>query len=275
MLTFLFDLDGVIYRDREPVPGAASTIAALRAAGHRVLFATNNGTSRREEFVARMAGVGVPATIDELGTSGYATAQYLRTRPTPPARTLVIGAAALQAELAAAGLRAAMAPLSEDDWAAQPPDCVVVSLDRQFTYQKLAQAQRAVLRGAALVATNRDPQFPGSDGIYPGAGSMVAAVEAACRQQAVAIGKPAPLLYQMLLEATGADAGRTIVVGDNLLTDIAAAAAMGLPSILVLTGVSRREDVAQAQAKPDLVVATLPEMLDRDLEALLRRAAGQ
>ncbi|HWE62341.1 MAG TPA: HAD-IIA family hydrolase [Chloroflexota bacterium] len=275
MLTFLCDLDGVIYRDREPVPGAAPTIAALRAAGHRVLFATNNGTSRREEFVARLAQVGVPATIEELGTSGYATTQYLRTLPRPPARVLVIGAEALRAELEAGGLHALLAPLPDGARIAPDhvPDCVVVSLDRQFTFQKLAQAQQAVLHGALLVATNRDPQFPGADGIYPGAGSIVAAVETACQQQAIAIGKPEPLLYQMLLQATGADLARTIVVGDNLQTDIAAAAAMDLPSVLVLTGVSRREDVAHAPAKPTLVVQTLPELLTYDLESLIRRPA--
>jgi 4-nitrophenyl phosphatase len=269
VLTFLCDLDGVIYRDREPVPGAAETIAALRAAGHRVLFATNNGTRSRAEFIQRLAEVGVPATEDELGTSGYATAQYLRGRLEPRAQVLVIGAEALRAELETAGLRAAMAPLGDAAWAARRPECVVVSLDRQFTYQKLAQAQRAVLQGALLVATNRDPQFPGADGLYPGAGSIVAAVETACQQRAVAIGKPEPLLYQMLLEAAGADPARTIVVGDNLLTDITAAAAMSLPSVLVLTGISRREDVAQAPARPTLIVERLPELLDHDLEALL------
>lgn len=269
MLTFLCDLDGVIYRDREPVPGAAEAIAALRAAGHRVLFATNNGTRRRDEFVQRLAEVGVPAGVEDLGTSGYATAQYLRGRLAPQARVLVIGAEALRAELDAAGLRADMAPLGDDAWAARPPDCVVVSLDRQFTYQKLAQAQRAVLRGALLMATNRDPQFPGADGLYPGAGAIVAAVETACQQRAVAIGKPEPLLYQMLLEATGADPARTIVVGDNLLTDVAAAVAMRLPSILVLTGISRREDVAHAAVTPTLVVERLTELVGRDLEALL------
>jgi 4-nitrophenyl phosphatase len=268
MLTFLFDLDGVIYRDREPMPGAAETVAALRAAGHRVLFATNNGTSSRQEFVDRMAHVGVPTTVADLATSGYATAIYLSTLPEPPRAALVVGSAALQAELTAVGIDARRAPVA--DACSFKPDCVVVSLDREFSYQRLAEAQFAVLRGAMLVATNRDPQFPGADRLYPGAGSIVAAVETACRQQATAIGKPGPILYQMLLRSAGADLARTIVVGDNLVTDIAAAEAMNLPSVLVLTGVTRREDLLQPPVRPSLVVETLPEMLNHDLESLLR-----
>ena len=94
MRTFLFDLDGVIYRDREPMPGAAATVAALRAAGHRVLFATNNATHSRADFVERLASVGVPAGIEEIGTSSYATACYLQALEPMPATVLVIGSEA-------------------------------------------------------------------------------------------------------------------------------------------------------------------------------------
>lgn len=273
MLTFLFDIDGVIYRDREPMPGAAGTVAALRDAGHRVLFATNNGTRSRAEFLERLASVGVQATLDELGTSAYATARYLRELPTPADTAYVVGAEALKAELAGAGIRAVDAavrtPATPEGAVVEQPDCVVVSLDRLFSYERLAQAQHAVLHGALLVATNRDPQFPGAGGLRPGAGSIVAAVETACKRKAIAIGKPESLLYRMLLRASGADVQRTIVVGDNLITDIAAAAAMNLPSVLVLTGISQRADVAPSPVKPTLIVETLPEMLTHDLEALL------
>lgn len=273
MLTFLCDLDGVIYRDHEPVPGAAEAVAVLRTLGHRVLFATNNGTRSRAEFAVRMAAVGVPATEDEIATSGYAMARYLRTLAVPPTTALVLGSAALQAELDAVGIRMWHASPPEGDPAeTEPragPDCVVVSLDRTFTYERLALAQHAVLAGALLVATNRDPQFPGADRLYPGAGSLVAAVEAACQKQAVAIGKPGTLLYEMLLQAAGADPRRTIVIGDNLITDIAAAEAMHLASILVLTGIARREDLAGSAIQPSLVVERLTDLLSQDLEALV------
>jgi phosphoglycolate/pyridoxal phosphate phosphatase family enzyme len=266
MITFLFDLDGVIYRDREPVPDAADAVAALRAAGHRILFATNNATRRRSEFVERIVDAGVPAEIRDLATSASATAQYLRTLPHPPRTALIVGSDALAAELAEVGIRVLDPAASQGE----QPDVVIASLDRLFTYEKLARAQSAVLAGALLVATNRDPQFPGANGtVRPGAGSIVAAVETACRRSAISIGKPGPLLYQALLGATGADPAQTIVVGDNLETDIAAAQAMSLASVLVLTGLSKRTDIAASAAKPTLVVETLAELASRDPHELL------
>ena len=265
MITFLCDLDGVIYREREPVPGAAEAVAALREAGHHFLFATNNATRLREEFIERLASVGVPATLDAIATSASATARYLRSLSRPPASALVIGSEALETELAAVGIQVV------DGEDGERPDCVVVSLDRRFNYERLARAQKAVLAGALLVATNRDPQFPGANGrLLPGAGSIVAAVETATRQTATAIGKPGSLLYQMLLEDSGADLARTIVVGDNLLTDITAAAAMDLPSVLVLTGISSRADLVASPDQPTCIVERLTDLLSYDLGTLLR-----
>jgi 4-nitrophenyl phosphatase len=233
------------------------------------LFATNNATRLRSEFVARLAEVGVPATVDELATSASATAVYLRRLETAPETALVIGADALAIELAGAGIATWDEPNGR-------PDCVVASLDRQFTYDKLARAQQAVLQGALLVATNRDPQFPGAHGrLWPGAGSVVAAVETACRRTAISIGKPGPLLYRTLLESAGADVRRTIVVGDNLETDIAAAVAMNLPSVLVLTGISQRDDIPVAPAKPTIVIDRLTELLGYDLEKLVASAVSR
>jgi 4-nitrophenyl phosphatase len=272
MITFLFDLDGVIYRDNDRVPGAADAIAALRAAGHRILFATNNATRLRSEFAEKIRAAGVPADVEDIATSVSATVRYLTTLPNPPKTALVVGSEALASELANAGIRSVDMPAPEDE----RPDVVVVGLDRKFTYAKLARAQLAVHAGAMLVATNRDPQFPGSNGrLWPGSGSIVAAVEAACRKTAISIGKPGPLLYQALLESTGGDAARTIVVGDNLETDIAAAEAMSLPSVLVLTGIAQRKDVATSPVKPTIVVETLADLGSYDLEELLQRRGGR
>jgi len=268
VITFLFDLDGVIYRDREPVPGAAEAVAGLRAAGHTILFATNNATHGRQEFIARLAAVGVPAELDQIATSASATAAYLHQLPHPPATALVVGAPSLAAELEAVGIRVTRASDEED--LGDQPDCVVASLDRQISYPRLAQAQAAVLGGASLIATNRDPQFPGAHGrLWPGAGSIVAAIETACRTTATVIGKPGPLLYQTLLRAHDIDPRRVIVVGDNLETDIPGAVALNLASVLVLTGISTRADLATSATKPTLVVENLTELLHLDLEGLL------
>ncbi len=271
MNTFIFDLDGVIYRDRERVPFAAEAIAALRAAGHRILFATNNATRLRAEFAERIAEAGVPARPEDIATSASATAEYLRALDIPPQTALVVGSEALKTELEAVGIRVYDAAV---DLGLQP-DVVVAGLDRHFTYEKLARVQQAVLRGATLVATNRDPQFPGANGrIWPGAGAIVAALEAACRQPAVSIGKPGPLLYRTLLASAGADPVRTIVVGDSLVTDIPAAAAMGLASVLVLTGVTTRAELTTSTIEPTLVVENLAELAAIDTDRLLQPRAA-
>ena len=271
MITFIFDLDGVIYRDREPVPSAAEAIGTLRAAGHRILFATNNATRRRTEFAERIASVGVAARPEEIATSASATAEYLRTLEPRPRSSMIIGSEALMAEIEAVGIRAVDAAVESDE----QPGVVVVSLDRSFTYEKLARAQQAVLRGALLVATNGDPQFPGANGrIWPGAGSIVAAMEAACRRPAFFIGKPSSLLYKTLLSATGAEPTQTIVVGDSLVTDIPAATAMGLASVLVLTGVTTRAELAASDIKPTIVLENLAELAALDPNTLLQPHAA-
>ena len=117
------------------MPGAAGAVASLRAAGHRILFATNNATQRRDEFVAKLARVGVPAAVDDLATSASATARYLATLAKPPASALVIGAAALASDLQDAGIHIVNVESADTE----QPDCVVASLDRDFTYRKLAQ----------------------------------------------------------------------------------------------------------------------------------------
>ncbi len=253
MSTFIFDLDGTVYRDNVPLPGARETIEALRGRGHRVLFASNNSTMTRATYVQRLAAMGIAVEPDGLETSGHATGLYLRDLPRPPRSLLILGAEAFGEEIASTGLEARMD-------GAPPVDAVVVGLDRAFTYARLAAAQAAVLAGAHLVASNRDPQFPAHDGLQPGAGSLVAAVETATQTSAVTIGKPEPHMYRHLMEATGADPRTTVVVGDSLLTDIAAAVPLGLYSVLVLTGVSAAPS-GDSQTRPSLVLPSVADLI--------------
>jgi HAD superfamily hydrolase (TIGR01450 family) len=253
MSTFILDLDGTVYRDDVPLPGARETIEALRTAGHRVLFASNNSTHTRADYARRLGGMGLTIEPDGLATTGYATGRYLHSLPAPPRSLLVIGTQGLTQEILAAGLQARTDGVP-------PIDAVVVGLDRGFTFARLAAAQAAVLAGARLVATNRDPQFPGRDGITPGCGALVAAVEVAAQATAVTVGKPEPYLYQSLIEATGADPRRTVVVGDSLKSDIAAAIPLGLYNVLVLTGVSAAP-AARTTPQPDLVLPSLAELI--------------
>ena len=253
MSTFIFDLDGTVYRDDVVLPGARETIATLRRRGHHVLFANNNSTRTRDEYARKLAQMGLTIEPGGLVTSAYATGVYLCSLPEPPRSLLLIGAASLGEEIAAAGLEARMDGVP-------PVDAVVVGLDRAFTYARLAAAQAAVLAGARLVATNRDPQYPGREGLAPGAGSLVAAVETAAQTTAVTVGKPEPHMYRALLDAAGADPRTTVVVGDSMQTDIAAALPLGLYSVLVLTGVSAAP-AADARPQPNLVVPSVADLI--------------
>ena len=254
MSTFIFDLDGTIYRDDAPLPGARETVAELRARGHRVLFGTNNATRTRADYMAKLEALGFAVEPRGVAGSAYTTGLYLRDLPDPPRSLLLLGAPALAQEIAAAGLAARMD-------GTPPIDAVVVGLDRAFTYERLAAALAAVLAGARLFATNRDPQFPGREGLAPGAGAIVAAVETACQRTATTIGKPEPYLYSALMRATGADPATTVVVGDSMLTDIPAAAPLGLYSVLVLSGVSTAAPPSDASIQPNLVLPSVSGLI--------------
>lgn len=253
MSTFIFDLDGTVYRDDVVLPGARETIEALRARGHRVLFASNNSTHTRADYARRLAAMGLTIEPDGLATSGYATGLYLRNLPDLPMSLLIVGTQGLADEIAAAGLEARMDGVP-------PIDAVVVGLDRTFTFARLTAAQAAVLAGARLIATNRDPQFPGHDGITPGCGALVAAVEVAAQTTATTVGKPEPYLFRALMDATHADPSTTVVVGDSLKSDIAAAVPLGLYSVLVLTGVSAAP-APGTSPQPNLVLPSVADLI--------------
>jgi 4-nitrophenyl phosphatase len=260
-MLLLVDLDGVVYRGASPIPGVAAVLADRAARGDTVVYVTNNSMHYRADYVARLSGMGAPVSPDRVVSSARATALYLagpEIRP-PVRRVLAVGAGGLERECRDAGLdvvtaaHAATRQAQEgiDGWdAAGHPDAVVVGLDPQFTYQRLAVAVDCVTRGARFVATNLDPVFPTERGTRPGAGSIVAAVQAGARTTPVSIGKPAPLLLEMAIRAAGSGLSRedAVMIGDGLATDLAAANGLGIPCVLMLTGVTTRE---QAEALPD------------------------
>jgi 4-nitrophenyl phosphatase len=141
------------------------------------------------------------------------------------------------------------------------PDWVIVGLDRHLTYERLTVAALALQRGARFLATNGDTSLPTERGLVPGAGAILAALTATTGQQPIVIGKPQPLMLQLAMEAVGGSLEDTIMLGDRLDTDIGAAEALGIPSILVLTGVSTRSDLAYSRVQPTLVVETLDELM--------------
>ena len=280
-MLLLVDLDGVVYLGAAPVPGVAAVLAARAALGDTVVYVTNNSMHYRADYVTRLSGMGAPVTPDRVVSSARATALYLADIG-GVRRVLVVGAGGLERECRDVGLDVVTAAQAAtrhareglDGWdAAGAPDAVVVGLDPQFTYQKLTVAVDCVRRGARFIATNRDPVYPTDRGMRPGAGTIVAAVAAGAEIVPVSIGKPAPLLLEMAARAAGMAVGDAVMVGDGVATDLAAAVALGIPCVLMLTGVSSRADVdALPHERRPAALAADADALAVALDAISRRA---
>lgn len=257
MSTFIFDLDGTLYLEDDLLPGARDTVEGLRAAGHRVLFASNNTSLTHAAYLRKLEGFGIAVEPDGLATASQGTVAYLTARPRLRS-VLVLGSPALREDLAAAGLA-----VREDT--ERPVDAVVVGRDDRFSYPRLRMAQDAVFAGACLIATDGDRHVPHRDGLQPGTAVIAAAVEAACFTSATVIGKPEPALLRSLMARAGAAPATTVVVGDSIATDIAAAAALGLYSVYVLSGIAqfRPEPLTRAPSLTLPSVASLIPALQR------------
>ncbi len=239
---FLFDLDGVLYRGDEAVPGAAEALAGLRRRGKRVAFLTNNSGRTPEAVAERLRRLGIDASPGEVVTSALATADLLAARGTRTA--FVIGEEGVRRALADAGIEVR-------DGDPERVDVVVVGWDRAADYAKLRRAALLVQRGAGLVATNADPAYPAPDGLWPGAGALLAAVTTTTGAVPEVVGKPHAPLFLRALERVGD--GRPLVVGDRLDTDIAGARALGWDALLVLTGVTDEARLMASEIRPTYV----------------------
>ena len=243
----LLDLDGVLYRWPDAIPGAADAVAALRGAGKRLAFVTNNSSRTPAQVAERLGSVGVNASPEEVVTSALATATSLSERGVRSA--FVVGEEGLVEALADAGIETVHEP-------GDGPDVVVVGFDRGVDYMKLKDASILVERGISLVASNADPSFPAPGGeSWPGAGALLAAIETTTGSRGEVFGKPQAPLFERALASAGG--GRPLVVGDRLDTDIAGAVGLGWDSALVLTGATRRDEVEGSPWRPTIVLDDL------------------
>ncbi len=258
----IFDLDGVIWRGHTPIAGAVEAVLRLRGSGRRCLYATNNSRLLQSEFAARLREIGLELADEEVVTSSTATAWHLERRfQTRPFTAYVVGEHGIKAELGRVG--AQVLGEEEADLTARA-DAVVVGIDRFFSYEKLRLAQKFLLRGAAFVATNADWTFPTEDGVVPGAGSIVAAVQAASQTEPAIIGKPSPAMLLGCLERFGLHARTCVMVGDRLDTDIACGHRAGMRAVWVATGVHTRQQAERAsgEEKPDALFEGLAQLAE-------------
>nr|MBA3728902.1 HAD-IIA family hydrolase [Actinomycetota bacterium] len=259
----LLDLDGVIYRGHAPIEGAAATLSRLRELGIPRLFLTNNSSRTPGEVARSLRTLGIEAEPKEVLTSGVATAALLRRQGLAGATAFVIGEAGVREPLEEAGLRLARGE-------PRTADLVVVGLDRSVDYAKLRTAALLLQRGARLVATNSDISYPAPDGLWPGAGAILAAVTTATGAVPEVVGKPERPLFREAAEATGATS--PLVVGDRLETDVAGAEGMGWDSLLVMSGASTLADLIGLPHEPTYIGRDVSSLLDDRPPARFRQA---
>jgi HAD superfamily hydrolase (TIGR01450 family) len=240
----LLDLDGCVWVGDEATAGAVEALTALRAAGKGIAFVTNDSQLLTEEYVRKLWRLGFKASVEEVVTVGGAL-QFVLAERFQGRSAVVIGSAALRRHVEAAGLR-----IVNGTAFASRADVVVVAFHSQFDYDELRQATQAALRGAFLIGSNRDATFPAADGLWPGSGAVIAAVETASGRTVQTVGKPEPTLVQTALDRLGP--GRALMIGDRVDADLGAAHAAGIDGAIVLTGASDRE-TAEAATKPSPV----------------------
>jgi 4-nitrophenyl phosphatase len=249
----VLDLDGVVYRGTVLLPGAARFLAWLREREIPFAFLTNNSTRSPREYVEHLRRLGVAAEEAQVVTSALCAAALLRSWGLA-GPVLVVGGAGLREAVQEAGFELTDGPEAE---------AVVVGLDVDLTYARLRAACAAIRRGARLVATNLDPVLPVEGELWPGAGALVAAIRTATGREPVVVGKPEAYPFQMTLERLGTRPEDTLMVGDQIATDVVGAARLGMRTALVLTGVTSRDDLRNGPVQPDLVAADLEELLAR------------
>ncbi len=241
----ILDMDGVLWRGDQPLGDLPALFARLQALGLRWVFVTNNATRSPADYVRKLARFGVTARPEQILNAALAALAALRERwPQGNAVVHVLGEGPLQRMLAAAGFQVTTGPQA---------DAVVAALDRSCTYAKLEQATYALRGGAWFIGTNPDRSYPTPQGLAPGAGALLAALEAASDVKPTIVGKPEPWLFRLALAHLDAQPHRVLMVGDRLETDILGAQRLGIPAALVLSGVTTRQQAEAWQPPPHLI----------------------
>lgn len=246
---FLIDMDGVIYKGTEVIPGAPEFIQQLTRQGIPFLFLTNNSQRTRRDVATKLIRMGFKVEEENIFTCAMATARFLA-KQKPDGTAFVIGEGGLLNALHSNGY-------SIVD---HEPDYVVVGEGRSFTCEMIETAVQMVMNGAKLVATNPDPNCPTPKGLRPGCGAIVAIIEKATGIASFSVGKPSPVMMREARKELGLTADETTMVGDTMETDILGGVQMGYRTVLVLTGGTRREDLIRYAYRPDVIVESIADL---------------
>jgi len=251
---FLIDMDGVIYKGSQMLPGADRFIAGLRERGIPFLFLTNNSQRTRRDVATKLRRLGIEAFEEDIFTCAMATARFLA-KQKPHGTAYVIGEGGLLQALYQNGYS-----VVDHD-----PDYVVVGEGRTLTLEQMETAVRMILDGAKLIATNLDPNCPTQHGTRPGCGAFVAMLEAATGTKAFSVGKPSPVMMRQARKELNLSTDDVIMVGDTMETDVLGGVQMGYRTVLVLTGSTRLDDLTGYAYRPDLVVDSIADLCDHEL----------
>lgn len=249
----ILDMDGVLWTDTQPIGNLPTVFARMRELGIRISVATNNATRTGDQHRLKLAGFGVELEPWQLVSSPQAAGFYLKKKHPQGGPIYVVGEDNLASALKEYGL------VHTEN--ASEVLAVVVGLDYHLTYAKLRQAGLLIRAGAEFIGTNPDRTLPTPEGLIPGAGSILAALEAATDVRPVIAGKPSPALFELAMERMGTRPDNTLVVGDRLDTDIAGGQKVGCLTALVLSGVTTREDAAAWAPQPDIISANLEALI--------------
>jgi NagD protein len=247
--SYLCDMDGVLVLGSQPIPGANEFIDRLQQAGAKFLVLTNNSLYTQRDLQARLQRIGLNVPATSIYTSALATAQFLQTQH-PGGSAYVIGEAGLTTALHDVGY------IITD----HAPDYVVIGETTAYSFERITHAMRLVAAGARFIATNPDVSGPGDGGLVPATGAVTALIAAATGVQPYFVGKPNPLMMRTALRTIDAHSEDSVMIGDRMDTDIIVGTESGLETILVLTGVTRREDVARHPYRPTHIVASVAEI---------------
>lgn len=248
-MRYLFDLDGTVYRGSTGIESAIAFIHELQAAGNEPFYLTNNSSMTREQLQSKLAKIGVNAPVSHIYSSALATVKYVETNY-PEATVRIVGADGIQQAFAEAGFSVV---------ASGQADVLVMGMDRQMTYEKLAELCIVVQQGAVLIGTNGDIRFPMEEGFVPGNGSLVNLIGNVSRVEPIFIGKPSPVMLELIAADHGLSKDEMVMVGDNYDTDIMCGIRFGCRTIHVNTGVTPQNEVLTRDEQPTVCVESLAE----------------
>jgi NagD protein len=246
------DMDGVLVREDQAIPGADRFLARLREAGLPFLVLTNNSIYTPRDLVARLAASGLEVPEESIWTSALATARFLEDQR-PGGSAYVIGESGLTTALHSAGY-------TLDD---RSPDYVVLGETRTYSFERITRAIRLIGEGARFIATNPDPTGPSADGPLPATGSVAALISRATGVEPYFVGKPNPLMMRSALNAIDAHSETSAMIGDRMDTDIVSGLEAGMETVLVLTGVATREAAERFPFRASRIVDSVADLIDQ------------